>query len=72
MLLFRSEEHVDRWRKEWKQPSGAILSLGQGWKLAKAWYSDRLDPDWRPKTNEEAQAVFSELGLRGPFWRMSH
>jgi hypothetical protein len=70
MLLFRSEEHVDRWCDAWKQPRGALLSLEQGWGLAKAWYSDRLEAHWRPKTSAEAEAVFHSLGLDGPFWRM--
>jgi hypothetical protein len=38
--------------------------------LAKAWYSDRLEAHWRPKTSAEAEAVFGSLGLDGPFWRM--
>ena len=67
MLLFRSEEHVHRWRKRWRQPRGAILSLAQGWGLARAWYHDRLEPGWRP---EEAEAVFAQLGLRSSFWRL--
>jgi hypothetical protein len=70
MLLFRSEEHVDRWCQEKGLPRGAVFSLAQGWGLAKGWYSDRLSPDWRSKTTEEAEALFTELGLTGPFWRM--
>jgi hypothetical protein len=51
MLLFRSEEHIDRWCAMWGQPRGGTLSLEQGWKLANAWYGDdRRDPDWRRKT----------------------
>lgn len=70
MLLFRSEGHVDRWCSEWQQPRGAILSLEQGWNLARRWYEDRLSRNWRPKTTEEAEAAFSELGLTGAFWKM--
>ncbi len=39
--------------------------------MAKAWYEDRLEPDWRRKTSEEAEAIFAQLGLRSPFWRLS-
>ena len=71
MLLFRSEEHVDRWRQIWKQPAGATFSLEQAWGLAKAWYSeDRRLPQWRRKTKEEAQAILNGLGLRSPFWEL--
>ncbi len=70
MLLFRSEEHVDRWCRDSNLPRGAILTMEQGWGLAKEWYSDRLDPDWSPKTEAETQGAFAELGLEGPFWNL--
>lgn len=71
MLLFRSEEHVDRWCKAWRLERGAILTLDQQWRLAQGWYSpDRRDPTWRRKTPDEAEAVFTELGLTGPFWSL--
>ncbi len=68
MLLFRSEEHVRRWCRSCKRKPGAIFSLQQGWRLAKAWYSDRLDPAWRPFTSAEAAALLRRLGFAGPFW----
>jgi Alkylmercury lyase len=70
MLLFRSEEHVARWCRIWSIPRGAVFTLEQGWTLAKAWYGDRLSPHWRPKSAEEAEALFRKIGLRSPFWRM--
>ena len=70
MLLFRSGEHVERWSEGRGIPTGAALTPQQGWLLAKAWYEDRLSPDWRRKTPEEAQAVFESIGLTGPFWRL--
>ena len=69
MLLFRSEEHVDRWCAMWKQARGAMLSIEQGWALATGWYVDRLEADWRSKTPAEAEALLDSLGLTGPFWR---
>ena len=68
MLLFRSEEHVRRWCRRWGRPFGEIFSLEQQWGLARAWYGDRLEPDWRRKTLEEAEAVFRSLGLTSSFW----
>ena len=71
MLLFRSEQHVDRWCQQWNWPRGGVFSLEQGWKLAKLWYSDRLKPDWRPMSGAEAESVFREVGLVGEFWKLS-
>jgi hypothetical protein len=71
MLLFRSEEHVVRWCRLWRRLPGAVLSLEQTLGLAREWYADRLNPDWRPKTAEEAKAAFASLGLKSSFWRMA-
>ncbi len=70
MLLFRSEEHVDRWCRQWRQPHGAVLTLEQQWRLAQAWYADRLDFDWRRKTADEVAALWAELGFDSPFWEL--
>jgi len=71
MLLFRSEEHVDRWCQQWKLQHGAMLSLEQAWRLAQAWYgADRREPTWRRKTIEETEALLAELGLTSPFWNL--
>jgi hypothetical protein len=71
MLLFRSEEHVDRWCRKRNVSRGAILSIPQLWGLAEAWHGDRLSEQWRRKTPAEAEAIFSEHGLIGPFWKLS-
>ena len=71
MLLFRSEQHVDRWCRQWNRPRGGTLSLEQGWRLAQLWYGDRLSPDWRPKSVAQAEAVFTEVGLVGEFWKLT-
>ena len=71
MLLFRSEEHIDRWCKSWNVPRGATLSPRQTWKLAYAWYSpDRRDPAWRRRSVDETEALLANLGLTGPFWNL--
>lgn len=71
MLLFRSEQHIDRWCEQWNRPRGGTLTLAQGWKLAQLWYGDRLNPQWQPKTASEAESVFQDVGLVGEFWKMS-
>jgi hypothetical protein len=70
MLLFRSEEHVERWLDERGYERGEVLSLEQVWGLADAWYRDKLSPDWRRHTPDEAEAIFESLGLTGDFWRL--
>jgi hypothetical protein len=70
MLAFRSEAHVARWRELQCLAKGAVFSPQQLWRLAQAWYSDRLAPDWRRRTPDEAEAVFADIGLTGDFWRL--
>ena len=72
MLLFRSEEHVEKWCRDWRMPRGALLTLDQCWRLASAWYSaDRREETWRRRSGEEVMALFAELGLVEPFWDLS-
>jgi hypothetical protein len=61
---------VAHWCRERGRAVGAIISLPTAWALAQAWYSDRLQPSWRRRTAPAAQAVFTGLGLTGPFWRL--
>jgi hypothetical protein len=69
MLLFRSEEHVDRWHDRGTD-RGAVFSVEQLWGLARSWYEDRMAADWRRRTPEEAEELFRSLGLTGPFWKL--
>jgi hypothetical protein len=71
MLAFRSEAHVDRWSKQTGLERGVTFPLQTAWRLADAWYGDRLEPDWRRRKPIEAQAVFESLGLTGDFWRLA-
>ena len=70
MLLFRSEEHIDEWYEGRGSRAGVTLTLEQQWQLARHWYADRMSPDWRRRTPEEAEAVFASVGLTGDFWRL--
>ena len=70
MLLFRSEEHIDRWCGFRNLPRGGTMSPEQCWRLARAWYADKLSPDWRRKTLDEAEAMLAAIGLTGPFWSL--
>jgi len=72
MLFFRSEEHVEKWCKDWRFEGGAVLRLGQCWELARTWYgADRRDHEWRRFTPQEAQEIFRRLGLTGAFWQLT-
>jgi hypothetical protein len=70
MLLFRDEEHVDRWCRARELPRGALLTPKQGWRLAYGWFKDKLKPDWRRHTGAETEALLAEVGLTGDFWRL--
>jgi Alkylmercury lyase len=70
MLLFRSEEHVDRWCEERNMPKGGTLTPEQLWELARTWYEARMSPGWRRRTPQETEEVFAGLGLTGEFWRL--
>lgn len=70
MLLFRSEDHARRWRERHGLPGARTLDIGTAWRLARAWYTRKLEPDWRRHTVDEAEALFAELGLTGDFWRL--
>ncbi len=68
MLLFRSEEHVDRWCRARGLPKRPLVALGQLWQLALAWYENRLTEESRRPAAEEMVAIFASLGLVGAFW----
>ena len=68
MLFFRSEERVDEWCREQGVPRRPILSLDQLWKLAVAWYENRLTPQARRPQPDEILRIFAGIGLEGPFW----
>lgn len=69
MLLFRSEEHLERWASSGR-PRGATLTLDKQWRLAQEWFRGRDLPEWRKRTAAEAEAVFRAAGLGGDFWRL--
>jgi hypothetical protein len=39
--------------------------------MARAWYGDRLSPDFRGRTAAEAEVIFRGEGLTSAFWRLS-
>jgi hypothetical protein len=47
------------------------MTIAQAWDLSQMWYGNRLDPDFRRPTVDEARAIFASVGLTGPFWRLA-
>lgn len=68
MNLFRSEEHIVRWLGD-REP-GVTVSVTTLSRLAHDWWSDRLAPEWKPRTRDQNQAILYRLGLTGAFWRL--
>ena len=61
MRLLRSGEEPEE---------GWVVSLNQLMRLAREWYGDRLDPEWRPRSAEESQRILGDVGLTGEFWKL--
>lgn len=68
MLLFRSEETVHRWCESRRTPRRPLITLDQLWRLAVAWYANRLTVESRRPAPDEMVSVFASIGLTGPFW----
>ncbi|MBL0161986.1 MAG: hypothetical protein IPP47_33755 [Bryobacterales bacterium] len=70
MLLFRSEQEVERWCRQRGQTHGASFPLTVGWQLAEAWADGRLHPNWQQRPRSEMRALLNGLGLTGEFWAL--
>ena len=71
MLLFRSEEHINRWCRAWRFERGGSMSTDTCWQLADAWYGPgQRSPEWKRRTLEETETLLASLGLSGPFWSL--
>jgi hypothetical protein len=70
MLIFRSEDHLERWLAA-DNPRGETMSLDRQWELARRWFAGRNLRDWRRRTAAEAEALFRNVGLTSDFWSLS-
>ena len=70
MLLFRDEEHIDRWCAARELPRGATLTPEQTWRLAEGWYQNKLHNDCRRHALEETETLLSSIGLTSAFWTL--
>jgi hypothetical protein len=70
MLLFRSEELIDKWCKRNKLERGEVLTIKQVWELSKLWYRDRLSLDYHGRSIEQVAEIFKQAGLTSAFWHL--
>ena len=68
MLLFQSEEWVDRWCKRNHLERGEMLTIPQVWELSKLWYHNRMSLDYHGRSLEQAEEIFKQVGLVSGFW----
>jgi len=61
---------VNNWCEERGLQPGGIIPLDTCWRLARAWYHDRLEESWRRKSAEEVRELFETLGLTSDFWQL--
>lgn len=69
MLLFRAEEDIAKWCEKSGEPRGEWFTLQQLWELSKAWYGNRMSPDYRGRSAKEAEAIFEQYGATSDFWK---
>jgi phosphoribosyl-ATP pyrophosphohydrolase len=70
MLLFRSEEWVDKWCKRNNLERGKALSLQQVWELSKLWYHNRMLLEYHGRSMEQVAEIFKQAGLTSDFWKV--
>lgn len=47
------------------------MPLDVVWDLSVGWYSDRLDPGYRPRSIGHLQGLIRKVGLTGEFWQLA-
>jgi hypothetical protein len=68
--LFCDEGHARAHVEARDLAPGAVVPAERMWRLAVAWYGNRLDPDFRPYTAAYKQQLLTRTGLTGAFWRL--
>jgi hypothetical protein len=68
MLLFRSEEWIDKWCERNHLERGEILTIGQVWELSKLWYGNRMSVEYHGRSIEQVAEIFRQAGLKSRFW----
>ncbi len=68
MLLFQSEERINKWCKQNHLERGEVLTISQVWELSKLWYGNRMSVDFHGRSVEQVADVFMQAGLKSRFW----
>lgn len=68
--MFCDRSHAEQWTEDNAPSSGRSVDATTVWRLAGAWYADRLHPEFQPHSREHNQRLLDECGLTGPFWRL--
>ncbi|MBK9005514.1 MAG: hypothetical protein IPM31_00820 [Anaerolineae bacterium] len=71
MLLFQSEEWIDKWCIRTNLARGEVLTINQVWKLSKLWYHNRLLLEYHGRSIQQVADVFRQAGLTSEFWYIS-
>jgi hypothetical protein len=66
--IFCSSDCVDEWLAATDHERGYVMDLETLWRLARGWYTGRLDRGYQRREPTAAAAYFREVGLRGGFW----
>jgi hypothetical protein len=68
MLLFRSEEWIDKWCQRNHLKRGEVLTVQQVLEIAKPWYENRLSLEFHGRSPEQVAEIFRQAGLTSEFW----
>jgi hypothetical protein len=68
VLPFASERDIAPWCQHRGVTMGEAVPLERVALLARAWYGDHANPQWRKWSIDEAQALFHGAGLTSSFW----
>lgn len=68
MLLFRSEEWVDKWCERNNLERGETLTIDQVWELSKLWYGNRMSVEYHGRSAEQIAEIFRKTDLASKFW----
>ena len=70
VLPFRNAAEAADWSERHNMPFGECVEIERVWALARHWYGGHAKRDWRKWSRSEAQDVFNDVGLNGPFWAL--
>ncbi len=66
--LFCDGACVDTWLDRTGHRRGYVMNLGTLWRLARGWYSGRLDRGYTRRDPAQAADYFRAVRLEGSFW----